>query len=451
MSFKDFRVLETIGKGSFASVYKVIRKSDSKVYALKRVKINKMSKKEIADALNEIRFLASIRQKNIVGFLEAFLENNETELCIIMEYCGCGDLAQKVERYKRRRQYIDENVIWKYLVQCLKALEHLHEKKICHRDLKVANTFLAEDGSVKIGDMNVSKRLSHQGKLQTQIGTPYYMSPEIWNNRPYDAGSDLWSLGCMIYELASLRPPFVGDSFPSLKRAVTAGRYSPLPRKYSDSLTKVIGMMLRLNSRDRPSAHALLHSAELSSKLQFDADNVVPDSSRVDKMNMINTIKVPQNLRKLGGALPKPCYPDVRPNSPTAWTVEEQGKNERKKEREYEKMRPPMPPISDENENTPPIDYSRDESSSKVYSARERVEKQQQPSVSKQPPALSAIAEYYSRRPLAPVAPSVANKVEQKISHVPGAYNRGNRGGIYAQPSGHRAGNPSRQQNHRMW
>jgi NIMA (never in mitosis gene a)-related kinase len=160
-----------------------------------------MSKKEIADALNEIRFLASIRQKNIVGFLEAFLENNETELCIIMEYCGCGDLAQKVERYKRRRQYIDENVIWKYLIQCLKALEHLHEKKICHRDLKVANTFLAEDGSVKIGDMNVSKRLSHQGKLQTQIGTPYYMSPEIWNNRPYDAGSDIWSLGCMIYEV----------------------------------------------------------------------------------------------------------------------------------------------------------------------------------------------------------------------------------------------------------
>jgi hypothetical protein len=206
-------------------------------------------------------------------------------------------------------------------------------------------------------------------------------------------------------------------------------------------------MMLKLNSRDRPSAHALLNAAELSSKLQFDAENVVPDSSRVDKMNMINTIKVPQNLRKLGGALPKPCYPDVRPNSPTAWTVEEQGKNEKKQERE--KMRPPIPPSSDENENTPPTDYARDESASKVYSARER----EQPKVSKQPPALSAIAEYYSRRPLAPVAPSGNNhKAEQKISHVPGAYNRGNRGG--QAPSSHhhhRAGNPSRQQNHRMW
>lgn len=144
------------------------------MYALKRVKINKMSKKEIADALNEIRFLASIRHKNVVGFLEAFLENNETELCIVMEYCGSGDLAQKVERYKKKRQYIDEKVIWRYLIQALKALNHLHGKGICHRDLKVANTFLAEDGSIKIGDMNVSKRLEG-GQLKTQIGTPYYM------------------------------------------------------------------------------------------------------------------------------------------------------------------------------------------------------------------------------------------------------------------------------------
>lgn len=144
------------------------------MYALKRVKISKMSKREIADALNEIRFLASIRHKYVVGFLEAFLENNDSELCIVMEFCGCGDLAQKVERYKRRRQNIDEKVIWRYLVQALKALTHLHEKGICHRDLKLANTFLSEDGSIKIGDMNVSKKL-RRGQLQTQIGTPYYM------------------------------------------------------------------------------------------------------------------------------------------------------------------------------------------------------------------------------------------------------------------------------------
>jgi NIMA (never in mitosis gene a)-related kinase 1/4/5 len=199
MSFKDFRIKELVGKGSFASVYKVERKSDNQTYALKRVKIDKMSKKSLSDVLNEIRFLASVRHKHIVGFLEAFVENNEKELCIVMEYCGSGDLAMKVERYKKRNQHIDEGVIWKYLGEVLRALNHLHLKGIIHRDVKCANCFLSQDGSVKLGDLNVSKRLNPKGMLMTQIGTPYYMSPEIWNNRPYNAASDMWSLGCMIY------------------------------------------------------------------------------------------------------------------------------------------------------------------------------------------------------------------------------------------------------------
>lgn len=175
-SFKDFHILEPIGKGSFASVYKVQRKSDGKIYALKRVKIEKMSKKAIADVLNEIRFLSSVRHSNIVGFLEAFLENNDKELCIIMEFCGSGDLSQKVERYKKRKQYIDESVLWRYLIQALKALHHLHRKGILHRDVKCANCFLSEDGSLKLGDMNVSKRLNQRGLLNTQIGTPVGVS-----------------------------------------------------------------------------------------------------------------------------------------------------------------------------------------------------------------------------------------------------------------------------------
>jgi len=381
----------------------VIRKSDNKVYALKRVKINKMSKKEISDALNEIRFLASIRHKNIVGFLESFLENNETELCIVMEFCGCGDLAQKVERYKRRRTYIDEDVIWRYLIQCLKALEHLHEKGICHRDLKVANTFLAEDGSIKIGDMNVSKRLSKKGgQLQTQIGTPYYMSPEIWNNRPYDWSSDMWALGCMIYELASLRPPFTGDSFPALKRAVVAGRYQPIPQKYSSPLHRVIAQMLKVNARERPSADQLLRSADLSAKLHLDEITVVhaaQPSREQAFMQLMETIKVPQNLRKLNVALPKPCYPDVRPNSPTAWTVAEQNIQI--------KRRPvPVPPAAalaaaaEDAENLAPISEEPSLASvdHRALAAIPLPQKHQAPSA-------AALAEYYVRRPLAPAPP----------------------------------------------
>lgn len=234
-----------------------------------------------------------------------------------------------MERYKRRRQYIDEDVIWRYLIQFLKALKYLHEKGICHRDIKTANTFIAEDGSIKVGDMNVSKTLN-KGNLKTQIGTPYYMSPEIWQNRPYDSSSDMWSLGCLIYELCALQPPFTGDSFPALKRAVINGRYSSLPSKYSSAMSRAIANMLRLTPQSRLSAEDMLRSPEVAPKLHLDglddAADAILISHRENFPNLLQTIRVPQNLRKLNGALPKPCYPDVRPNTPEAWILAEQYK-----------------------------------------------------------------------------------------------------------------------------
>jgi serine/threonine protein kinase len=305
-----------------------------------------------------------------------------------------------VERYKRRRQYIDEDVIWRYMIQCLKALSNLHEKNICHRDLKVANTFLAEDGSCKIGDMNVSKRLQ-RGQLKTQIGTPYYMSPEIWNNRAYDHTSDIWSLGCMMYELCALKPPFQGNSFPELKRAVIAGRYSAIPRKYSDGLGRVISQMLRVNARERPSSNKLLASNELSSKLHLDEAPAAQPSARDMHQALMATIKVPQNLRKLkqGGLLPKPCYPDARPDSPTSWTVAEQvhaNKKKIKAENAAAAAAPPLPASTDGAENVPPPPAA----SEKVHHVPGDVLK----SDKSEKPSAAALADYYIRRPLAPSA-----------------------------------------------
>lgn len=108
---------------------------------------------------------------------------------------------------KKIGAFIDEKDIWNISIQMIRGLKVLHDKNIFHWDMKSANVFLGKDGIAKIGDMNVSK-LAKKGLLYTQTGTPYYASPEVWKDKPYDSKSDIWSAGCIIYEMAGLKPPF---------------------------------------------------------------------------------------------------------------------------------------------------------------------------------------------------------------------------------------------------
>lgn len=135
--------------------------------------MNELSEKERLSALNEIRILASIEHDNIVAYKDAFIDEKENVLCIVMQYAEKGDLSAIIERNKRNRTSIDETKIWSYLIQMTRGLKALHEMGICHRDLKCANVFITADGVLKLGDMNVSKIAAH-GLMKTQTGTPYY-------------------------------------------------------------------------------------------------------------------------------------------------------------------------------------------------------------------------------------------------------------------------------------
>lgn len=164
-----------------------------------------------------------------------------------------------------------------------------------------------------------------------------------------------------MYELCALRPPFLGDTFPQLKRAITAGKYTPIPSKYTSDLHKVIASMLTLDPRQRCTAESLLNSPEMMSKLHLDMEQeTVFAASKAAKdaaMGMLNTIKVPMSLLQLPKALPKPCYPDVRPNSPSAWTAAEQKKAARKPAPLPPVPTLPLPPVDeagkDHTKNTP--------------------------------------------------------------------------------------------------
>ena len=185
--------------------------------------------------------------------------------------------------------------IWAFLLQMLEGLQALHSKKILHRDLKTANCFLTTDGHLKIGDLNVSKLAKH-GLVKTQIGTPYYMSPEIWKNRPYDHKSDMWAVGCILYELAALRPPFRGTDIEDLSRRVQAGYYPRLPSHYSRELEDLIRQLLSQDPRRRPDVAQVLESPGVEkhrAKLKHLMEETIKEGlSAVPDMDMLATIQV---------------------------------------------------------------------------------------------------------------------------------------------------------------
>ena len=156
---ENFELGKLLGNGAFGSVNKVIRKSDRKEYAMKRVKLSQLEKKEKENALNEVRILASIDHKNIIGYKEAFFDDKSKTLNIVMEYADGGDLNSKIKEIKQKKLFFEEKQIWSTLIQILQGLNYLHKSCIIHRDLKSANIFLTKDGAVKIGDFPIFENL----------------------------------------------------------------------------------------------------------------------------------------------------------------------------------------------------------------------------------------------------------------------------------------------------
>lgn len=305
MSLKEFEQLNKIGEGAYSQVYKVLRRSDQSIYALKKVYMHKLKPKEKSNALNEIRILASVNHPNVISYKQAFFDNESESLCIVMEYADGGDLYQRILDYKKRNSSMSENFLWHILIKLSRALKILHELNIMHRDLKSANVFLTKDGKVKLGDMNVSK-VAKEGMNHTQTGTPYYASPEVWKDDPYDVKSDIWSLGCVLYEAAALRPPFQAEDMKSLYKKVIKGSFSPLSN-FSDDFNSVISTLLTLDPKKRPSASEILKNPLVHKRVNIKEELESVNSS------LLNTIRVGHNIFNLKDQLPEAKYSESAP------------------------------------------------------------------------------------------------------------------------------------------
>ena len=308
-----FNILSKIGEGSYSTVLKVQRIEDGNIYALKRVKFYKLSEKEKENALNEIRILASVKNKNVISYKEAFFDEKDSSLGIVMEYADKGDLFQLITERKKTKNYFTEQEVWKIFIQLLNGLKALHDFKILHRDIKSANVFLFKGGICKLGDLNVSK-VARKGLGYTQTGTPYYASPEVWQEKPYDSKSDVWSLGCVMYEMITLRPPFQAKSMEELYKKVMRGNYPRIPTKYSEDLSDAIKLMIQVEAGARPSCEELLKMPMITKRIEFfnnnkDIDITEEQNESINKkFELLKTIMVPNKLENLAKNLPKPNY-----------------------------------------------------------------------------------------------------------------------------------------------
>eukprot|EP01017_Pseudomicrothorax_dubius_P006865 TRINITY_DN12041_c0_g1_i1.p1 TRINITY_DN12041_c0_g1~~TRINITY_DN12041_c0_g1_i1.p1 ORF type:complete len:487 (+),score=92.05 TRINITY_DN12041_c0_g1_i1:45-1505(+) len=301
---RDFEILGNLGEGAYSSVYKVRRCNDEQLYALKRVKMDGLSDKERANALNEVRILASIRHPNVVCYKEVFIEEETNSLCIVMEFADDGDLYGRIVQAQKKGQLLPEAEIWRTFVQMVRGLKSLHQLNILHRDLKSANIFLFKDGSAKLGDLNVSK-IAKRGLLYTQTGTPYYASPEVWKDMPYDLRADMWSLGCVVYEMTTLKPPFRAENMEELYKRVIRGIYPKIPGHFSQDLSTTIRNLLQVDPSKRPSCDQLLSSPAVVQRLD---EKYFVEADEGAHTAMLKTIRMPKSLDVLADKLPKPNY-----------------------------------------------------------------------------------------------------------------------------------------------
>lgn len=289
----EYKPGDVIGHGSFGVIRKVVR-SDGTVLARKEISYKSMNQKERTQLIAEFRILKSLSHPNIVHYLHHEHVSESQEVHLYMEYCGGGDLAGVIRRLRQTDGvYYPEHEVWNVLTQLCLALYRCHYNKnapplpaailapngrnnslnndvnnpptsfVLHRDIKPENIFLDEGipfTNVKLGDFGLAKLLDGEHPLATTyVGTPYYMSPEVLLDQPSTPASDVWSLGCVIYELCAKHPPFQAKSHLQLSQRVQEGRFKNIPSIYSPTLARTIAACLQVVPAHRPTTATLLN------------------------------------------------------------------------------------------------------------------------------------------------------------------------------------------------
>ena len=276
---ENLKQIKLLGEGAFGKCYLCENTRDGSLWVVKQIDISKMTPQEKREAYHEAKVMSAFDHPNIIKFKEVYTTTNG-KLNIVMNYADGGDLQSKVKA--QRSKLFSENEILDMFVQICLAIKHVHDRKVLHRDIKGQNIFLMKNGMIKLGDFGISKVLTSTiDKARTMVGTPYYLSPEIVEGKPYNFKSDIWSLGVLLYELCTLKPPFDGCSIRQLGMNIVRGTYPPLPQHFSKDLKNLVSSQLTIDPNKRPTVGHMLKMPFIMSRIR----NVLTESVRFQEFS----------------------------------------------------------------------------------------------------------------------------------------------------------------------
>lgn len=261
MGMEKYVVDRRIGVGSYGSAYLVrLRADKQRCLVLKKIRLDNVGAKERRAAHAEAKLLQRFDHPFVLGYVDSF--SHKGHLCIVTDYCEAGDLYC---RLKSSKSYWREDAILDMFAQICLALDYVHDQKVLHRDLKTQNVFLHRNGTIKLGDFGIARQMdAPMDMAMTVIGTPYYMSPELMEGKAYGYKSDVWALGCVLYELATLKHAFDANDMNGLVMKIVRVRVLPVPMHYSPELRALICKLLSKRSADRPTVKRVLETPVLA-------------------------------------------------------------------------------------------------------------------------------------------------------------------------------------------